>query len=114
MKKFFLSLIMLSIFSFQFCATSKKAKLTEVPKITYMAHIEPIITKSCSPCHIPGKGNKTPYNTYASVKEDIDEIISRVQRNPTDKGFMPMRHPKLSADTINTFVQWKADGFLEK
>lgn len=105
---------MLSAFSFQFCATSKKAKLKEVPKMTYIANIEPIISTSCAPCHIPGKGNKKPYNTYTSVKDDIDEIIARISRNPTDKGFMPMKHPKLSADTINTFVQWKSDGFLEK
>jgi hypothetical protein len=114
MKKICLSLIMISSLSFQFCASSKKAKSKEVAKMTYMANIEPIISTSCSPCHIPGKGNKKPYNTFSAVKTDIDEIIGRIQRNPTDKGFMPMKHPKLSADTINTFVQWKADGMLEK
>lgn len=113
MKKYCLSVVLLVALIFQFCATSKSAKSRRVPKVTYMTNIQPIIVTSCAPCHIPGKGNKKPYDTYAAVKEDVDEIIARVSKNPGEKGFMPQRHPKLSADTINTFVKWKADGLLE-
>ena len=79
-----------------------------------MANIQPIISTSCAPCHIPPQGNKKPYNTYAAAKEDIDEMIARISKNPGERGFMPMRHPKLSADTIHTFVKWKEDGLLEQ
>lgn len=113
MKRICTMLILGMAFVLTFCTSSKKLA-NKVPKVTYMANIEPIISTSCSPCHIPPKGNKEPYNTYAAVKSDVDEIIRRVKLNPTDKGFMPMKHPKLSDSTVNVFVQWKADGLLEK
>ena len=78
-----------------------------------MANVQPIISMSCAPCHIPPQGNKKPLDTYATAKEDIDDIIARISKTPGERGFMPMRHPKLSADTINTFVKWKEDGLLE-
>jgi hypothetical protein len=69
----------------------------------------------CAPCHIPPGGNKTPFNTYASVKANIDEIIKRIELNPTDRGFMPFKKTeKLDSATINVFKQWKADGMIEK
>jgi len=115
MKKVALTLMALLAFVMQFCSSSKKAsKSKDVTKITYMGNIQPIISTSCSPCHIPGKGNKKPLNSYAAAKSDIDDIISRISRNPGEKGFMPAKHPKLSSDTINTFVQWKNDGLLEQ
>jgi hypothetical protein len=113
MKKVCLSLILCFAFVLQFCTGPKKAS-TKAPSITYVGNIQPIVVNSCSPCHIPPQGNKKPYNTYASVKADIDEIINRIQRNPGEKGFMPQRHPKLSDSTINLFVQWKNTSMLEK
>jgi hypothetical protein len=114
MKKVYLLLILSFAFVLQFCTSSRKARLAKAtPKITYVTHIQPIIAASCSPCHIPPKGNKTPYVTYDSVRADIDEIIARIQRNPGEKGFMPARHPKLPDSTINVFVQWKNDGLRE-
>jgi hypothetical protein len=115
MKKVALTLMALLALVMQFCSSSKKAAHTkEVAKMTYIGNIEPIISTSCSPCHIPPKGNKKPYNSYAAVSSDISDIIARISKNPGEKGFMPMRHPKLSSDTINVFVQWKNDGLLEK
>ncbi len=69
---------------------------------------------SCSPCHIPPEGKKKSYNNYAAVKADIDAILTSIQKNPNEKGFMPMRHPKLSDSTINVFVQWKNNGLAER
>jgi hypothetical protein len=49
------------------------------------------------------------------VAQDIDEIIRRIELNPTDKGFMPFKKTaKLNDSTINVFKKWKADGMLEK
>jgi hypothetical protein len=31
------------------------------------------------------RGNKKPYDNYANVKADIEEILRRIQLNPTDK-----------------------------
>ena len=114
MKKFSLVLLLSGAFILPFCTASKKAASGNVRKVTYMADVQPIVTTSCAPCHFPPKGNKKPYDTYAAVKGDIDSILVRINKNPTDKGFMPMRHPKLSDSLLHVFVQWKADGLLEQ
>ena len=100
------------VFTFQFCTGSRKAQKA-IPKTTYTAHVQPIIASSCSPCHIPPGGNKEALNTYATAKNEIDEIIERISLNPCEKGFMPMRHPKLPDSTIQVFVKWKNDGLIE-
>ena len=99
-----------------YCSSSKKAAkaAAATPKATYVATIAPIIANSCSPCHIAGKGNKKPYDNYANVKADIDEILRRINLNPTDRGFMPFRRAtKMSADTVAIFQKFKEDGALE-
>ena len=113
MKKIFVltSLIAIAIVFYN-CHSSKKAAAT--PKLTYNANLKTVIETNCSPCHIAGKGNKKPYDNYANVKTDIDEIIRRIELNPTDRGFMPFKHAKLSDSTINVFRQFKADGAMEK
>jgi hypothetical protein len=85
---------------------------TEAPKV---AMVPKSTFESGVPCHIPSKGgNKKPYDNFANVKADIDEIIRRIELNPTDRGFMPMRGQKLSDETIAVFKKWKADGLMEK
>ena len=96
------------------CGPSKKATAS-VPKLTYEGNLQAVIVANCSPCHIPSKGgNKRPYDNYANVKSDIDDMIKRIDLNPTDRGFMPFKRGKLSDSTINVFKQWRADGALEK
>ncbi|HEX8462028.1 MAG TPA: hypothetical protein VF623_11380 [Segetibacter sp.] len=113
MKKLcFLLLAFSFALTLQFCSSAKKS-VAAIPKVTYMGNIAPLVQSSCAPCHFPPKGNKKPYDTYVRVKSDIDEILVRIQKNPDEKGFMPMRHPKLSDSTINVIRQWKADGLLE-
>lgn len=84
-------------------------------KSTYEKDITVLIQNNCSPCHIPAKnGNKKPYDNYVNVKTDIDEMIRRIELNPTDKGFMPFKKSaKLSDSTINAFKQWRTDGLIE-
>ena len=98
-----------------YCHSSKKAIAAAPPKPTYAATLSPVIAEKCSPCHIPSKGgNKKPYDNYANVKSDIDEIIRRIELNPTDKGFMPFkRSQKLAADTVAVFKSFKEAGMLE-
>lgn len=96
-----------------YCSSSKKA--AAIPKTTYTANVSTIMAGSCSPCHIPSKGgNKKAYDNYANVKADIDEIIRRVELNPTDRGFMPFKKTeKLPADVVAILKKFKEDGALE-
>ncbi len=107
--------IIATVLIFVNCSSAKKTAATAVPKLTYETNVQTAITSYCSPCHISGKGNKKPYDNFANVKADIDEIIRRIELNPTDRGFMPFRKStKLSDSTINVFKQWKTDGLIEK
>jgi len=113
MKKLTTVLLIAGITVFQFCSTTKKAQ-KEAATVTYLSDVQPLIQNNCAPCHIPPGGKVTALNTYATAKSEIDEIIERIQKNPGDKGFMPLKHPKLSDSTIQVFVKWKNDGLLEK
>src|SRR5690349_20372908 len=114
MRKLFMVLLISGAMTLQFCSGTKKATAVAPPKMTYVANVQPIMTANCTPCHFPPRGNKKPYDTYDNVKGDIDEIISRKQKNPTERGFMPFKPAKLPDSTIQVYVQWKADGLLEK
>ena len=111
------ALFFATVVVFEFCSSSKKAQNSTAntpAKVTYIANVQPIISGNCSPCHIPPQGNKKAYNNYTAVKSAIDEILSRIQKNPGDRGFMPMKHPKLADSTIQVFVNWKKDGLIEQ
>lgn len=106
----------LSLF-LMFCNPARKATQDVPPppssNVTYIKDIQPIIATRCTPCHIPPKGNKKPYDTYVRVKEDIDSIISRINRNPGERGFMPFKHPKLPDSVIKVFEDWRYAGAPE-
>lgn len=117
MKKYFiLSGIAIAALVFANCNSAKKTTVAVVPKSNYATNVSAVIMNSCAPCHIPAKGgNKRPYDNFANVKSDIDEILKRIQLNPTDRGFMPFKKAaRLSDSTIAVFAKWKADGLLEK
>ena len=96
------------------CHSSKKATAS-ASKLTYEANLKTVIEANCAPCHIAGKGNKKPYDNYANVKSDIDDMIRRIELNPTDRGFMPFKHTtKLPDETIAIFKKWRSDGAMEK
>lgn len=110
--------ILTSVLIFSYCTTHKKvAEVAPVEsvKTTFKSDVLAVVTKSCTPCHVPAAGgNKKPYDNFANVKEDIDDIIHRISLNPTERGFMPMRgKEKLPDSIIAKFVKWKADGMLE-
>ena len=72
MKKLTVLSFLIAAFFFQFCTGAKKAQKQKAQLVTYDAHVAQIITNSCSPCHIPPKGNKEALNTYASTKAHVD------------------------------------------
>ena len=110
------SLLVITVIVFSYCSTSKKtaSASAKTTSVMYAGNVETIVMNKCSPCHFPPGGNKKPLNSYAAVRDNIDDIIRRIELNPTDRGFMPFKHPKLSQDTINVFKQWKTDGMVEK
>jgi uncharacterized membrane protein len=113
----YLLVIIAAIISFTRCNTSKKASTVQAPaKITYEADMVAVIQQHCSPCHIPSNGGrKKAFDNFTNLKNDIDEIIKRIELNPTDKGFMPFKKTaKMSDSTIAVFKQWKAGGMMEK
>lgn len=83
-------------------------------KVTFMTNIKPLLTASCTPCHMPGGANPNKWDDYATTKTKITGIIDRVQRETTAAGFMPKGGSKLSADNIALLKKWVDDGLLEK
>ncbi|HYC40149.1 MAG TPA: hypothetical protein VEB63_06630 [Chitinophagaceae bacterium] len=96
------------------CGSSKN--LAETPRLTYESDLSTVIMNNCTPCHIPAKGGfKKAYDNYANVKTDIDEMIRRMELDPSDKGFMPFKKKaRLPDSTIAVFKRWRADGLREK
>lgn len=116
MKKIVLSMLVLgAVMVFTYCSSSRKTAAASA-KVNYQANIMPVVQANCAPCHFPDKGGrKKPLDNYASVSSQIDDILRRIQLAPGTRGFMPDRKPnKLTDAEINAFVQWKADGLIEK
>jgi len=116
MRKFLaLASITAIVFIFSNCHGTKKVAEVPVAKTSYEADVQSIVVANCSPCHIPSKGGRMkPLDTYDALKTNIDDVIHRIELNPTDKGFMPFKHPKLSDSTINVFKKWRDDGLVAK
>lgn len=110
MKKVLVPVLFLTtIVVFEFCSGHKKAQRS-APAVTYTNNVESIVAASCSPCHVGAGAKQKKLDSYDAVKANIDGIIRRIQLNPTDKGFMPFKHPKLSDSTIQVFVNWRVAG----
>lgn len=76
--------------------------------------VKELIVAKCSPCHIPASnGNKTPLDNYESAKKLADEIVRRVELNPGERGFMPFKKEKLSAEEISLLKKWRDEGAAE-
>lgn len=113
MRKIFTTLLLLSaVLLFQFCSHSKK--LAAPVAVNYQNNVLPIIQSSCTPCHIAGKGNKKSLDNYVAARDNVDEILSRIQRSPTEKGFMPSMHDKLPKATVAVIANWKNSGLPEQ
>lgn len=118
MKKYLAaSAIIFTVAVFSNCGPSKKATAENTAtkaKTTYDNHVQAVVVGKCAPCHFPDKGgNKLALNTYDAVKNNIDDIIRRIELNPGDRGYMPFKKPKLHADTIAIFKQWKEEGMAQ-
>jgi uncharacterized membrane protein len=99
------------------CGSSQKAKpdYVDAKKISYKTDVEPIIANSCTPCHIPPQGRKEPLENYAHVKENIGEILERVQLPQDNHKAMPPanKKPPLTTEQIAVLVKWKQQNMAE-
>lgn len=90
----------------------QKTESKTVPATSYSGPVKELIMAKCSPCHVAG-GNKTPLDNYENTKRLADDIIRRVELNPGERGFMPMRKDKLGAAEIALLKKWKEEGLAE-
>jgi len=90
---------------------SDNTPITET--VSYKTDIQPIIEANCISCHSAvGPASYKPFTNYNQVKTEIDNILDRIQRPNGDPQKMP-QGGSLSANQINIFKKWKADGLLE-
>jgi len=90
---------------------AEKAELEKreaMAKLTYTKDVKPVLFASCSPCHYPPDGKKKFIDTYATVKENIQDIIARCSMAPDQKGYMPFmsKKPALTAAQLQTLKDW--------
>ena len=117
-------IVVSAVMVFTYCSSTKPAATAAAPKaeakpvvkkISYQDNVMALVETNCAPCHFPDKGgNKKPLNTYTAVSGQIDEVLRRIQLQPTERGFMPRQKARLSDADINTIKQWKTDGLTEK
>lgn len=95
------------------CNPARKANAS-IPVTTYMNNIHTLVMNNCAPCHIPEKGGKKKaLDSYTAVKDNLPDIIKRIEMHPGEKGFMPFKRDRLSDSTIAVFKAWQADGMAE-
>lgn len=110
-KPFYIFMLLLLAFSLQFCKTSQKAVTkASIPTVTYTKDISPIMSRSCAPCHFPETGKLKWLNTYEATRDNVNEILHRVQLPADDEAFMPFKHkkPALSVGEIQLLKAWMA------
>ena len=99
------------------CNSAKKGtEYTAVEKkISYKTDIQPIISTSCIPCHIPPQGRKEPLENYDHVKANIGAILERTQLPQDNRKFMPPvnKKPPLTTDQVALLVKWQKQGMAE-
>lgn len=90
---------------------SDKTPLAEL--VTYNKDVKPIIDTNCISCHAAGgSASFQPWTSYNQVKNNIDNIINRINRPIGDPQKMP-QGGSLSPSQIEIITKWKADGLTE-
>lgn len=87
-------------------ALTIKVSATAVPPVSFSAEIKPILQARCVNCH-------GEFSDFTSVKNKVDVILNRIQREPTAAGFMPLGGSPLTQAQIDLIKKWKADGLAQ-
>jgi len=112
MKTRLVLILLMFAWVLQFCTGTKKVAETTpapMPAITYAKDIAPIMQARCTPCHFPEQGKKKFLDSYAAVKTNFDDILTRVQLPVTDEEFMPFKSKKepLNDSLVMVLKTWK-------
>jgi uncharacterized membrane protein len=118
MKKSIISTLILAIIIIASCTkkaspakTADAAMPEKVPAVTYSANVKGLIQAKCTPCHIPANGGrKKAFDNYDSTKKYVDDIVRRVQLDPSVRGFMPFKNLPLAAEEIALLKKWQEGG----
>lgn len=121
MSKTLFLLLMLSVpITLQFCTSGRIAKGIKEdkkaePGISYSKHILPIMTEKCTPCHFPDRGRKKMLNTYEATRDNIEDILYRVQLPVNHEDYMPFKSKRepLTVAEINLIKDWVAQEMNE-
>ncbi len=103
-----------AIMFFSACSKDEDPEIVSGTKVTYTKDIKPLLTSSCSPCHVTGGNHPAKWDDYSVTKSKISSIIDRVGRDASASGFMPQGGAKLSSASIAILNKWVTDGLTEK
>jgi hypothetical protein len=97
----------------------KQDKIEEVIEdcpdvISFSQDVQPLINTNCSTsgCHAAGFISPTLL-THADIEANADNILIRIQKDPTDGQLMPSGGPKLADSFIQQIKCWKDQGKLD-
>ncbi|MBK8515293.1 MAG: hypothetical protein IPL55_03065 [Saprospiraceae bacterium] len=120
MKLRFILLLFVLAMIFVQCSGPKKATMATsesmtMKAISFTTDIKPIMVNHCAPCHFPETGKKKLLDTYIATKDNIVDIITRVQLDKADDKFMPFKLKKepLSDSLITVLKNWRKSGMAE-
>lgn len=82
--------------------------------VSYQESIEPLILNSCgtSGCHAVG-GTLPVLTNYNQISVNSQNILIRMQLDPTNVQLMPFGGPKLADSIIQNFECWIEQGTLD-
>ncbi|TRW97095.1 hypothetical protein [Flavobacterium gawalongense] len=104
------------------CSSGSESDIAPSPNptpgsITYTNNIKSIINNNCISCHDnnPTNGASVSLDTYARVKNATENngLIDRISRAQGTVGMMPKNGTRLPQSTIDMFINWKNNGYLE-
>lgn len=83
--------------------------------VSYTTDVAPMLQMHCTPCHFPDGGKRKFLDTHAAVKDNIDDILHRVQLPQDSSAFMPFKLKKtpLSDSMVMVLKAWKETGMGE-
>ncbi|MCB9224252.1 MAG: hypothetical protein R2780_02205 [Crocinitomicaceae bacterium] len=114
MNRSFLSILLVTLIVQYSCEGSRRVNDPKgTGDISYEKNIQPIMLRSCTPCHFPEQGRKAMLNTYELTVQNIDPILERIKLDTTAMGFMPYKNKRLALtpSEIEIFEKWKEQGF---
>ena len=78
--------------------------------VSYARQIQPIMVQKCTPCHFPEQGRKKMLDTYEATRDNVQDILHRVQLPADHIEYMPFKGKKeaLTAGEIDLLKQWVA------